>query len=108
MDLNDYIWYEFSTAQILFWNVLLHLSQNYSSLILFQQHRIELKTPYCPYYYSGKTTKMWKNADVPTLDTLIDKVNDTSEMDILTERLREENLEKNENHWKPFMTGWSK
>lgn len=44
---------------------------------------------------------MWKSADVPDLD----KVYETAEMDILTERWREGNLEKIKMYWKPFVTG---
>lgn len=44
----------------------------------------------------------WKFKDVPNMDDLIDKIYKLAEMDILTERLGDGNIDKIENYWKPF------
>lgn len=44
---------------------------------------------------------MWKNKDIPDEDKLKDKIYEAAEMDVLSERLRDGNLEKISNYWKP-------
>lgn len=46
--------------------------------------------------------QMWKCVDVPKEDTLKDKIYEVVEMDVLTGRMREGNLDKIQNYWKPF------
>lgn len=46
--------------------------------------------------------QMWKNEHCLNLEMLIEKIDEVAEMDTLSERMKEGNLQKIKAYWEPF------